>query len=94
MNLAGEFMNESAQGGEVKQITIIVNGRQKTVAEKEMTFDEIVTIAYGAPDHENNIYTVTYFRNEKEKHEGSLVRGQSIHVKDGMIFTVVRTTRS
>jgi hypothetical protein len=78
-----------------KEITIIVNGRQKTVTEKEMSFDEIVTLAFGTPDYEQNVYTVNYFRHEgKENKEASLVTGQTVHVKDGMIFTVVRTTRS
>ena len=76
-----------------KEAKIVVNGREKTVAEKELSFDEVVTLAFGPPDYEQNVYTVTY-RREEDKKEGSLVKGQSVHVKSGMIFTVVRTTRS
>ena len=78
----------------LKEINIVINGRPRVVTEKEMSFDELVTFAFGTPDFEQYIYTVTYFRNEHDKKEGSLVRGQSVHVKDGMIFTIVRTIRS
>lgn len=79
--------------GQNKEIKIFVNGREKTVTEKDLSFDEVVTLAFGTPDYEQNIYTVTYHRSEDKK-EGSLVKGQSVHVKAGMVFTVARTTRS
>jgi hypothetical protein len=95
-SILGDLMSNSnlpnpAQG---KQITIVVNGRQKTVTKEKASFDDVVALAFGAVDFDKFVYTVTYFKNEKEKHEGSLVQGQSIELTDGMIFTVVPTTKS
>lgn len=47
------------------------------------------------PDKNPNIiYTVTYRRGEGKKPEGTLVEGESVKVKDGMIFDVTRTDKS
>jgi hypothetical protein len=76
-----------------KEITIIVNGRQKQVQKDEMTFAEIVALAGDLPSGPDVIYTVTYQKGEGDK-SGSLVEGASIRVKDGMIFNVKATNRS
>lgn len=88
---------ESQQGqahGHEKEATIIVNGRQKTVSQKELSFDEVVTLAFGPPNYDTNVYTVTYQKGEGHKPKGTLVRGESVKVKDGMIFDVIRTDKS
>lgn len=78
-----------------KNTTIVVNGREKEVTQKELTFSEVVTLAYGAPPNGGNtIYTVTYKRGNGNKPEGSLVAGESVKVKDGMIFNVTQTDKS
>jgi len=77
-----------------KDITIIVNGREKTVTSKELTFDEVVDLAFEDPQRGPNIvFTITYRRGHGNK-EGSLLEGQSVKVKDGMIFNVTRTDKS
>ena len=77
-----------------KEVTIIVNGREKTVTSKELTFDEVVDLAFDDPQRGPNIvFTITYRRGEGNK-EGSLLEGQSVKVKDGMIFNVTRTDKS
>ena len=76
-----------------KQFTIIVNGKQKTVDQKELTFDQLVALAYGTPNHDTSVYTITYQKGDHKK-EGSLVLGESVHIKDGMIFDVLRTDKS
>lgn len=76
-----------------KEIDIVVNGEQMTVTEKEMTFDEICHLAFpNGPFGPTIRYTVTY--TDKHGHDFSLVAGQSVHVKDGMIFNVGNTDRS
>jgi len=79
-----------------KQFTIYVNGRARQVAAKELlTFDEVVALAFENPAKGPNIvYTVTYRRGEGNKPEGTLVEGESVKVKDGMIFNVTRTDKS
>lgn len=80
----------------VKELTIYVNGRPKEVPAKELlSFDEIVALAFGnAPKGPNIVYTVTYRRGEGNKPEGTLVEGESVKPKDGMIFNVTRTDKS
>lgn len=81
-----------------KQVTIIVNGRQKTVPKDEMTFREIVEIAFpGAPPpSETMVYTVAYKKGGNEKKpEGTLEDGDPpLKMKDGMIINVTQTDRS
>ena len=79
-----------------KTITIIVNGRPKEVEKnEELTFDEVVTLAFGTPPPGGNIiFTVTYKRGHGNKPEGTLVEGETVKIKDGMIFNVTRTDKS
>lgn len=81
--------------GHNKEITIIVNGRPKTTHEQELTFLEIVRIAFEtATINETTAYTVTYKRGQGSKPEGSLVNGESVKLKEGMIFNVTATDKS
>jgi hypothetical protein len=80
--------------GQNKEVTIIVNARQKQWSKKEISFDEVVNLAYGTPNYETSVYTVTYQKGEDKKPKGSLTRGESVHVKEGMIFDVLRTDKS
>lgn len=76
-------------------ITVVVNGRKKTVATRELSFEALVEMAFpGAPPNEGAIYTITYSRGEGHKPEGILVAGESVKLKEGMIFNVIATSRS
>jgi len=78
-----------------KDITIVVNGTQKTVQKDEYTFDEIVKLAYENPPYgENTLFSVTYRKGHGNKPEGILAPGESVKVKDGMIFDVTATDKS
>lgn len=89
-------MNDSQEkkGGEDhnKEFKIIVNGRERVVTKKEMSFMEIVALA-DLSSGPNIIYTITYRRGEGDK-QGTLVEGDSIKIKDGMIFNVTATDKS
>jgi hypothetical protein len=78
------------------ETTIIVNGQEKTTTEKELSFEEVVSIAYDGnpPTGPNWEFTVTYRRGHGNKPEGSLIPGQSVKVKEGMIFNVRATDKS
>ena len=90
--------NEKIQEGELtseKKIEIIVNGRQKLVSTRELSFDQIVVLAFdNPPADENTIFTITYRRGDGKKPEGTLVKGEIVKVKEGMIFNVTSTHRS
>lgn len=76
------------------QVVIVVNGRQRTVDEKEITFDEVVKLAFDSPPSGDNVvYSITYRRAEGNK-SGTLEEGGSVKVKEGMIFDVTPTDKS
>jgi hypothetical protein len=77
------------------ETTIIVNGREKTVTTKELSFSEIVALAFDPPPTGQNIvFTITYRRGHGNKPEGSLTEGETVKVKEGMIFNVTATDKS
>jgi hypothetical protein len=86
---------ENKNNGQDKETTIVVNGRQKTVTSKMLTFDEVVALAFdNPPTGENVLFTITYQRGMGNKPEGSLTAGEEVKVKEGMIFNVTSTNRS
>ena len=90
-------MQDSAakQQEHTKQVTIIVNGRPREVDKTELSFEDIVRLAFpnprSGPDFE---YTVTYSKGPEPKKEGTLTAGQTVKVKEGMIFNVTETNKS
>lgn len=81
------------QGGGHREVTVIVNGRPKVVTARELSFAEIVTLA-GLPTGPTMVFTVTYTRGEGHKPQGTLVEGETVKVKDGMVFNVTATDKS
>lgn len=78
-----------------KEVTIIVNAQPKTLTAKELSFDQVVALAFPTPStNPNTIYTVTYRRGQGGKPEGTLAEGQSVKIKEGMIFNVVPSDKS
>lgn len=80
--------------GQDKSFTIIVNARDKEVTERELSFEAIVRLAFPTPAGQNMTYTVTYRRGEGNKPEGTLVEGEIVRIKEGMIFNVTATDQS
>ncbi len=78
-----------------KETTIIINGRQLQVAGKEISFSQVVALAFPTPPAGQNImFSVTYRRGHGNKPEGTLVEGQSVRLHEGMIFNVTSTDKS
>lgn len=86
-------MSNPEAPGQNKPVQIFVNGRPETVMKGKIDYDEVVALAYPNPDFANNTYKVTYFR-KNDKKEGSLTKGESVEVTDGMTFTVIHSFRS
>ena len=77
-----------------KEVTVFVNTRPYPVASKELSFEQVVALAFpSAPYGPNTAYTVRYQKGEHGK-SGTLVEGQSVKVKDGMRFDVTATDKS
>ena len=78
-----------------KPTKIIVNGRQKETSAKELSFHDVVRLAFDdAVFNEVTLYTITFKRGHGDKPEGTLVEGETVKVKEGMIFNVARTDKS
>lgn len=87
---------EIASKDKDKTVTIIVNGRQKNWPKNtDISFDEVVHLAFENPPSGDGVqFTVQFTRGEGHKPSGTLVEGQSVKVKDGMVFDVTSTNRS
>jgi len=80
---------------EKKNIIIIVNGTPHEVPEGDITYADVVTMAF--PDYGNHpekTYSVTYRKGEGSKPEGILSPDGIVKVKDGMVFSVSETCQS
>jgi hypothetical protein len=74
---------------------IIVNGRIREVTGKELTFEQVVKLAFDdAVFNDVTVYTITYKRGDGHKPEGTMVEGESVKIKEGMVFNVKRTDKS
>jgi len=82
------------KGGE-KAFTIIVNGRERTVTERELGVDDLVKLAFeNPPTGEFICFTITYRRGNNPRKEGTVPEGGSVKPKEGMIFNVTATDKS
>jgi Multiubiquitin len=80
---------------EKKFVTIIVGGTRHEWPKDEISYEEVVTLE--VPDynqHPEVTYSVKYKRGEGNKPEGTLVKGASVKVKEGMVFNVSETSQS
>jgi hypothetical protein len=46
------------------------------------------------PAGPNVQFTVTYRKEPRQNHEGSMTEGETVRIKDGMIFDVTETNKS
>lgn len=78
-----------------QSVSIIVNARQKQVCQSRLSFGDLVRLAFSNPPTGNNVcFTITFENGPRKKPEGSLVEGNTIKVKTGMIFDVTATDKS
>lgn len=78
-----------------KEVTIIVNAEPKTWDKRRISYEQVTLLAF--PDPPPGIiitYTVEYERGPRRRPEGSLTVGESVKVREGMIFSVTETGRS
>ena len=83
------------QGKGPKTVTIVVNGRVKAVPKDELTYEDLVRLAFENPPTGADVqFTVQYTRGQGSKPAGVLVEGGLVKVKEGMEFDVTATNRS
>jgi hypothetical protein len=74
---------------------IVVNLERKEVDKRVLTFREVVTIAFANPDFGPNVvWTVTFKKAVAPTHEGTLIEGGKVEIKNGTIFNVSKTNKS
>ncbi len=79
--------------GKHKTIMIIVNGRPREVTGNKISYEEVVKLAFpDDPSNQDSDYTVAYANPHGR--DGTLVAGQEITVREGMVFNVTKTNRS
>ncbi len=88
-------IREELKEAEHHEYHVIVNLREKTVDERHLSFEQVVKLAYPDPTPGKEYeYTVTYDNGPKENPEGEMVAGDTVKIKDGMVFNVTQTDRS
>lgn len=89
-------MNQAIEkNGEDRKKTyeVVVNGRLRHVTEHELSYEQVVKLAF--PDDQpdaNILYTIAY-ANPHGK-DGTLTAGEEVKAKEGMVFNVTKTNRS
>lgn len=77
------------------KVTIIVNARKHSVPIPKITFEEVVILAFeSVSTNPNIVYTVTYKNGPKQNPEGTMDKGSSVHIQEGMLFNATQTDRS
>ena len=84
---------DSSQPVEIK---IFVNTREKTVSQKELSFEEAVRLAFPKPSSGPNIdFLITYRKGPACNPEGTLTKGgESVKIQNGICFNVSQTNRA
>ncbi|GAA4348161.1 multiubiquitin domain-containing protein [Microbacterium rhizosphaerae] len=76
-----------------KPVTVTINARPFQLEKGDITFEELVQLAFPDGTGGEAQYRVSYRRGEGNK-SGTLAAGQSVKVKEGMEFHVDVTNRS
>lgn len=79
----------------VTDYEIIVNARPRIVHEEDVTFEQVVELAFPGPHGPNIMFSVTYRHAVSKPHAGELGAGGVVEVKKkGTIFNVTKTDKS
>ncbi|GAB7555556.1 multiubiquitin domain-containing protein [Novosphingobium sp. 11B] len=76
------------------EIEIIVNTRKRTVPHANVSFEQIVALAFPGTHDPNVVFSMTYRKAASKPHAGELGAGGTIEVKKGSVFNVTRTVQS
>ena len=79
----------------LKGTEIIINGRTMKVSGPEISWDELVRLAFPTGERGEQIaYTVTFEDGGGREQIGELTEGHFVKIQDGTRFHVTRTDRS
>lgn len=79
----------------MNKVNIIFNGRSRTVDAREYSYSDLIYMCYSEsvvkPMVYPDIMTITYDKGPKDNREGSLSKGQTLTLTEGMIINAGRT---
>lgn len=87
--MSNEHSEDAA--GHNKPVQIVINGQPHTVTQKRISYEEVVRLAF--PE---GLFDITYavdYANENGP-DGTLTKGQSAKIHEGMTFNAIKTNRS
>lgn len=88
-------MENSDISKSVKEVTLIVNASPKSWPGETISYEQIVVLSVGRfLPISSTIYTVTFSAGPEKRKTGSMTAGDSVHVKDKMVFNVTATSQS
>lgn len=78
-----------------EKICIIINTLEEDVESGRITFEELAKLAFpNTKVTPNTEYTVSFNKGPRATPEGTLIAGESVKLKKGMIFDVTETDKS
>jgi hypothetical protein len=77
-----------------KQVTIEVNTRSFEVPSGKLSFDDVVNLAYPPKPGQPRIACTVTYHNKHESTDHKLSAGESVEVREGMVFVVSPTNES
>lgn len=93
MGIAEQDIQDDKHHGHDKVHMIIVNGRRREVKQNKLTYLEVVQLAFpGEKPTDKVVFTVTY--SNPHGKDGTMVAGDEVVIKDGIIFNVCKTDQS
>ena len=79
----------------VTTFEIVVNARPHTVTDRQVTFEQVVELAFpNRQPNPNVMFSMTYRHAASEPHAGELGAGGVVEVKNGSVFNVTKTDKS
>jgi Multiubiquitin len=76
------------------EIEIIVNARPKLISGSDVSFEQIVQLAFPGSHTPNSVFSITYRRSASTPPDGELGVGGVVKIKTGTIFNVTSTDKS
>jgi hypothetical protein len=86
---------ELAHAEHPRETEIVVNGRPRKVPGHEVSYAEILELAFPGPHTDPNvIFSMTYRHAASHPSSGELGPGGTVKVREGTVFNVTRTVKS
>ncbi len=87
--------DEHIHSGHPKVFSIIVNAQKKEVLTPTLSFDQVVALAFNpVPTGPYIMFSITYEDGPRANPDGTLTKGETVRIKDGMKFRVTETDKS